>query len=204
VAPRRLTPMAAALLVAGSLLAPAAANAAKSVPFKVVAIDGEQTTTWSQVVSEATCQTNESGEQKISLESTARATLRIKRSAGGGTGSTAVQTSWTFSRSVSRSSTSTMCSAEAGCEVNSSFERAVSVSYKNGELSLKGELGCDQGGPPGTDVFEGHAAISRKKLSGSRRRTFDVHISKRVDQALLGGSLTTVLDAVVTLRRTRG
>jgi hypothetical protein len=195
--------MAAALVVAGSLLAPGAANAAESVSFKVVAIKGEQTTTWSQVVSEATCQAHESGEQKISLESASQATLKIKQSAGGASSSTAVQAHWTFSRAVSRSGTSTTCSAEAGCEVESSFERRVSVSYKNGEVSLKGELACDQGGPPGTHVLDGHASISRKKLLSGRRRTLNVQISKRVEQALPGGSVTTVLDAVVTLRRTR-
>jgi hypothetical protein len=207
VAPRRLTPTAAALLVAGSLLAPGAADAAKPARFKVVAVKGEQTTTWSQVIeSTGTCPaTQETGEQRISLESTARATLKIKRSVGGGSssGATVAQTSWAVSRAISRSGTSTSCSTEAGCDLEGPFAVPVSVSYRNGEVRLKGELTCDQGGPPGTDVLDGRAPISKKKLFGGGRRTFDVHIAKRVEQALPGGSLTTVLDAVVTLRRTR-
>jgi hypothetical protein len=200
--------MAAALLVAGLLLAPSAANAAKPARFKVVAVKGEQTSTWSQVIqATATCQaTQETGEQTISLESTAQSTLKIKRSVGGGaggsSGATVVQTSWAVSRAISRSSTSTSCSTEASCDLEGPFAVPVTVSYRKGEVGLRGELICDEGGPPGTDVLDGHASISKRKLLGSRR-SFDVHISKRVEQALPGGSLTTVLDAVVTLRRTR-
>jgi hypothetical protein len=209
VAARRLTPMAAALLVAGSLLAPGAADAAEPARFKVVAVKGEQTSTWSQTIqATATCQAaQETGEQTISLESTAQSMLKIKRSVGGGaggsSGATVVQTSWAVSRAISRSGTSTSCSTEASCDLEGPFAVPVTVSYKKGEVGLRGELACDQGGPPGLGVLDGHASISKKNLLGGRRRSFDVHISKRVEQALPGGSLTTVLDAVVTLRRTR-
>jgi hypothetical protein len=228
VAPRRWILSAAALLVIGSLLLPSAAGAARTARFKVVAVDGEQTATWRQVLRYAeACQgeVRESGRQTIAFESTSKPTLAVRQiSAGRGLtstfGSALVRADWTFTREFTRSSTPNTCTGDPevatsqapDCGTQGPFPVSMTLSYKTGELGLDGILTkrpapvfrtCEYEGLHELDLTDGFGGLATRKLFNPRRRTIEVHIRERAVEELADGvgSQTTVLDANVTLRR---
>src|SRR3954470_1726263 len=151
-APRRLALLAAALLVIGSLLVPAAANAARSARFKVVALKGQQTATWSVVSRYSKAcegEIHESGHQTIAFENTAKPKLKVRRIGKGRFkstyGTTDVPTNWTFTRDFDRFATPNTCQpsptiAETfDCGKQGPFPVPMNVSYR-GTLELSGLL----------------------------------------------------------------